>query len=109
MGMNSIESLGLRSEGLLLHEHKRRISIDQSRLQPEGMRTGRPVTGRCLRISAGKEGDIVALTNEFFRNIGDDAFGTSIEPGGDAFPKRCDLCDFHVGLSFLQVMLDFMS
>src|SRR6476660_1371283 len=65
------------------------------------MGTGCPETGHCLRIPAGKQGDVMTLANEFFRHIRDDSFRAPVQLGWDAFPKRGDLCDFHVGLSFL--------
>ena len=100
MGMNDIELLGLRTHGLLLHENERRLTIDGPAFQSKGMGTGRPEAGRCLRISTGKECDVMALANEFFSDIGDNPFCTSVQPGRYAFPKRSDLCDFHAGLSF---------
>ena len=78
MGMNDIELLGLCTQGLLLHEDEGRLTIHRAALQSKGMGTGRPEAGRCLRISTGKESDVMALSNEFFSDIGDDPLCTSL-------------------------------
>src|SRR4030095_9796572 len=78
MGMNDIEVLGLRPQGVLLHEHERRIAFDEPGFETERMRAGGPEASHCLGIAAGKECDVMALANEFFRDIRDNSLGTTV-------------------------------
>src|SRR5262249_61503969 len=103
--MSDLELVRLCSEGRLLHEEDRRITIDEPGSQPEGMRTGGPEISCGGRISTGKECDLVALTNEFFRNIGDDPLRASVQSRRHAFPKGGDLCDLHGNILSLLSLL----
>src|SRR5215831_3757964 len=110
MRMNDIELVRLRSEGLLLHEDERRITIDEPGIQPEGMWTGGPEISCGGRISTGKECDLVTLTNQFFCNIGDDPLRASVQSRRHAFPKGGDLCDLHGNiLSLLSLLCAFIK
>jgi hypothetical protein len=47
------------------------------------------------RISAGKKRDVMALGDQFFGEIGNNALGSPIEFGRNTFSERCDLSDLH--------------
>ena len=102
--MDNVELIGLRTQGMFLHENERRIPIHQALVEPKRVRAGGIQAGCGLRISAGKERHLMALPNEFFGQIGHDPLGASIEPRRNAFPQRGDLCDFHVDRPFKLAM-----
>ena len=47
------------------------------------------------RIAAGEQRHLVSLPNQFFRHIGDDPLGATVEPWRTAFVERRYLRDFH--------------
>ncbi len=71
---------------------------------------GVPVDGRCPgqrsiadrhqfgggdRIAAGKQGHVVTLPHQFFRQVGDDPFGAPVELRRHALTQRSNLGNFH--------------
>lgn len=80
---------------LLDHRHVVRQGVFHARIEPQCLgRTGRKL-GRCDRVGAGEERDVVTCGDEFFTEVGNDPFRAAIEPGRHAFHQGRDLGDFH--------------
>jgi hypothetical protein len=54
------------------------------------------------RVAAGEQGHVVPLRNQFFRQVGDDALGTTIEFRRHTLVERCNLGDPHVAGASLE-------
>jgi hypothetical protein len=80
-------------EHLLEHTEVRREGIDGVRIEPQGARTGGDQPGRGLGVTAGEQGNVLALSNELLRQERDDALGAAIQNRRDTFIQRRHLSD----------------
>src|SRR4030095_6652208 len=78
VGMNNIESPGFHSEGLLLHQDQRCITIHRPSLRPECLRARCLESGPCSRIPTCKESDVMPLADQFLCEIEDDPLRASV-------------------------------
>jgi hypothetical protein len=85
--VNDIESIGLLVDAFQLEQ------VEDGRIafvarQPQGFCNGGDQSGGADRIPTGKQGHVMTLANEFFRQIRNDPLRASIEPGRDALEER---------------------
>jgi hypothetical protein len=65
--------------------------------------TTRSQLGGSDGICTCEEGNLVAAPDQFFGQVRNDALSAAVQPWGNAFDKRCYLCDLHDDFSmFLQ-------
>src|SRR5688572_27651815 len=77
MKMDEIKGTGLPKH-LLKQHHMRRELVHTPLVEAQGARTGLHQTRLGDGIATGKQGDLIPLADEFFREIGDHAFGAAI-------------------------------
>jgi hypothetical protein len=92
--MNDIE-FRREAEHLLQHDEVMNQGVAVLRIQTQGMRYRWSQPGTSPGVAAGEQGDIVTLTDQFFGQIGNDAFGTTVEFWWNAFDQWGYLGDFH--------------
>ena len=100
--MQHIEVAGLAPHFFEHHDIMRR-RILHAGIQPKGFFGAGNKGGGSLGISARKQRHIVALADQFFRQVGNNAFRPSIEFRRNALGQRCNLCDSHLVSSFFSV------
>jgi len=79
----------------LEQQHVRRHHVANGRVEAQCLRPERFELGRGLRIAARKEGDVVALLDQCFGQIGHHTFRTTVQLGRNRLVQRSDLCDSH--------------
>src|SRR5262249_31140565 len=84
------------TEGSFQREDQRRIAIDELVvMETKGLWTT-GIEVRCgMGVSTGEQRDVMTLTYQFFRQVGDDPFCSSIELWGHTFPQGRQLGDLH--------------
>ncbi len=79
----------------LEHHDMQRVRIAHRAVEPQRARPYRVELRRGHRVAAGKERDLVAERDQFFRQPRHDTFGPAIKLGRDRFRQRRDLGDMH--------------
>ena len=92
MEVDDVE-LAATAKHLLQQEDVVRELIDATLVEAQGTRDDRDQACGGHGIAAGKERHVVALRDELFREVRDDALGTAVERGRDALVERRDLRD----------------
>jgi hypothetical protein len=93
MEMQHVERVGVAAH---IVEHQQMVRQGILYLcQSQRFRTTGDQPRRRLGIAACEQGDIVALGDELLGEVGDDSFGTAVQPRRHAFHERRDLCDPH--------------
>jgi hypothetical protein len=92
--MEEIKGMGLAKH--LFEQHQvRRERIHACLVQAQRARTGRYQPRLGDGIATSKQGDLMPLAHEFFREIRDHTFGATIPVRGHAFKQGRDLRDLH--------------
>ena len=94
MKMEEVKSRCLPKHVLEQH-HAMRQLIYTLLIQAQRTRTGGDQVRLRDRIAAGKQGHLMALTDEFLRQIGDNTFSATVTLGWHAFEEGSDLRDLH--------------
>ena len=92
--VNHVEAVGLGRHRLQL-DHLVRQRIDDAVIKPQGAGSARDQLRRGLRVTAGEQGDVVALANELLGQVGDDGLGASVSLWRHALDERRHLRDAH--------------
>ena len=98
MRVDDVVLSGVSAERPFLHKDIGRITIDHHVVVETKCTMAAGSEVRCsLGVPAREECDLVTLTNEFLRQVGDDPFGPAVQLRRDAFPERRQLSDLHGG------------
>ena len=92
--VNDVEPMRRRRDRLQLDDLVRE-RIDDRLVEPQAARRAGDQLGGGPGIPAREERHVVALPDELFRQVGDDALGPAVSGGRDALHQWCDLCDSH--------------
>src|SRR5262245_60053312 len=95
MTMDDIELAGA-AMNLLQHMQMRRDPVGDRSVQAHGARPIRFPICAGLRITAGKQRDVMPQCDEFFREEGYDTLGAAIEFRGNSLEQRRNLSNAHV-------------
>lgn len=78
--------------------HVMRQGVFYLSIEPKCLPAARDQSSRGHRIAAGKQGDLMTLANELFRDPGDDALGAAVGRRRDAFDQWSHLRNLHLKL-----------
>ena len=93
--MNHVE-LTRPATDLFEHDHVVWKRVLYPRVGPQGRVTARDQFGGGKGVAAGEQCDIVALADQLFGEVVNDALRAAIEPRRHALDQRRDLSDLHV-------------
>ena len=95
MEMDDVEIVGLAAHVVQHHQMVGQGVLDGG-IESQGHVRAADQFRRGPRVAAGKQGDVVALMNKFFGEVGNHPLGAAVEVGRHAFHQRGNLRNPHV-------------